>query len=157
ADVLAQSVPNNVTSEMGLELLHVADVIRPHPAVVAFLRDVSDENFLNALPALQGGQESRDAIQAWLDKYGMRGVGEIDSARPRWSERPTSLLPAILGNIKNFEPGAGERRFAQGREAARAKEDELLGRLRALPDGDDKAREAKRMIDRLRTFAGYRE
>src|SRR3954467_10114925 len=34
ADTLTQSVPHNVTSEMGLALLHVADVIRPHPAVV---------------------------------------------------------------------------------------------------------------------------
>ena len=31
ADTLTQSVPNNVTSEMGLALLDVADVIRPHP------------------------------------------------------------------------------------------------------------------------------
>src|SRR5205085_783328 len=38
ADTLTQSVPNNVTSEMGLALLDVADVIRPHPDVVAFLQ-----------------------------------------------------------------------------------------------------------------------
>ena len=38
ADTLAQSAPHNVTSEMGLALLDVADVIRPHPDVVAFLR-----------------------------------------------------------------------------------------------------------------------
>src|SRR5207249_1563980 len=30
-------------------------------------------------------------------------------------------------------------------------------RLRALPDGERKAEEAKRMIDRVRTFIGYRE
>jgi hypothetical protein len=36
ADTLTQSVPHNVTSEMGLALLDVADVIRPHPEVVAF-------------------------------------------------------------------------------------------------------------------------
>jgi phosphoenolpyruvate synthase/pyruvate phosphate dikinase len=29
--------------------------------------------------------------------------------------------------------------------------------LRALPDGEDKANETKRMIDRVRTFIGYRE
>ena len=40
ADTLTQSVPHNVTSEMGLALLDVADVIRPHPEVVAFLHDV---------------------------------------------------------------------------------------------------------------------
>src|SRR4051794_6840057 len=63
----------------------------------------------------------------------------------------------ILGNIKNFEPGAGERRFEQGRQEAWMKEQELLERLRALPDGQQKAEETKRMIDRVRTFAGYRE
>jgi rifampicin phosphotransferase len=157
ADVLTQSVPNNVTSEMGLALLDVADVIRPHPDVVAFLRRVEDESFLDDLPALAGGQEASDAIQAYLDRYGMRCVGEIDITRPRWSERPTTLVPLILGNIKNFEPGAGQRRFEQGRQEAREKEQELLARVRTLPDGARKAEEVKPMIDRVRTFTGYRE
>ena len=157
ADTLTQSVPHNVTSEMGLALLDVADVIRPHPEVVAFLQHVEDEGFLDELPELAGGREARDAIRAWLDKYGMRCVGEIDITRPRWSERPTTLVPLILGNVKNFEPGAGERRFEQGRQEAWKKEQELLERLRALPDGERKAEEAKRMIDRVRTFIGYRE
>jgi pyruvate,water dikinase len=142
---------------MGLALLHVADVIRPHPDVVAFLQNVEDEGYLDELPKLAGGREARDAIRGWLDKYGMRCVGEIDITRPRWSERPTTLVPVILGNIKNFEPGAGERRFEQGRQEAWNKEQELLERLRALPNGTEKAEETKRMIDRVRTFAGYRE
>ena len=129
ADTLTQSVPNNVTSEMGLALLDVADVIRPHPEVVAFLQHVEDEGFLDELAELAGGREARDAIQAFLDKYGMRCVGEIDITRPRWSERPTTLVPVILGNIKNFEPGAGERRFEQGRQEAWTKEQERAGAL----------------------------
>jgi pyruvate,water dikinase len=67
------------------------------------------------------------------------------------------LVPIILGHIKNFEPGAGERRFEQGRQEAWKKEQELLERLRALPGGEQMAEETKRMIDRVRTFAGYRE
>ena len=98
-----------------------------------------------------------DDIQDHSQPYGMRCVGEIDITRPRWSEQPATLVPLILGNIKNFEPGAGKRRFDQGREEARAKEQELLERLRALPDGETKAAETKRMIDRVRTFIGYRE
>jgi pyruvate,water dikinase len=156
-DTLTQSVPHNVTSEMGLALLDVADVIRPYPEVVEFLRHVEDENFLDELPALAGGREARDAIQAYLGKYGMRCVGEIDITKPRWSERPSTLLPMILGNIRNFEPGAGERLFEQGQQKAGEKERELLTRLRALPEGEQKAEEAKRMIDRIRTFIGYRE
>ena len=156
-DTLTQSAPHNVTAEMGLALMDVADVIRPHPALVAFLQHVDHEDFLDQLPALAGGREARDSIQAFLDKYGMRCVGEIDITRPRWSERPTTLVPLILGNIKNFEPGAGQRRFEQGRQNALKKEQEVLTRLRALPDGEGKAEEAKRLIDRIRTFAGYRE
>jgi pyruvate,water dikinase len=157
ADALTQSVPGNVTAEMGLALLDVADVIRPYPDVVAFLEHVKDENFLDELPALDGGREARDAIQAYLDKYGMRCVGEIDITRPRWSERPTTLVPMILGNVKNAEPAEGQRRFERGRQQAEHKEQELLARLRAMPDGEQKAEEAKRLIDRIRTFAGYRE
>jgi pyruvate,water dikinase len=132
-------------------------VIRPHPEVVAFLQHVEDEGFLGELDKLAGGREARDAIRVFLDDYGMRCVGEIDITRPRWSERPTTLVPVILGNIKNFEPGAGERRFAQGRQEASRKEQEVLERLQVLPDGERKAEEAKRMIDRVRTFIGYRE
>src|SRR5438876_7932064 len=157
ADTLTQSVPHNVTSEMGLALLGVADVIRPHPEVVAFLQRVDDDDFLDELPALAGGGEARDAIRGFLDMYGMRCVGEIDITRPRWSERPTTLVPVLLGNIKNFEPGAGERRFEQGRQEAWTKEQELLERLRTLPEGEQKAEQVKRKIDRVRTFIGYRE
>ena len=158
ADTLTLSVPDNVTSEMGLALLHVADVIRPYPEVVAFLEHVEDDGFLDGgLAELDGGREARDAIRDWLDQYGMRCVGEIDITRPRWSERPTTLVPLILGNVKNMEPGAGERRFEHGRQQAEAKEQEVLERLRALPDGAAKAEETKRKIDRVRTFIGYRE
>jgi rifampicin phosphotransferase len=157
ADTLTQSVPHNVTSEMGLALLDVADVIRPHPEVVAFLQSTNDEGFLDELPRFAGGREARDAIRAWLDAYGMRGVGEIDITRPRWGERPAMLLPMLLGNVKTFGPGAGKRRFEQGLQEAQKKEQELLERLRALPDGPQKAEETKQMIDRVRTFIGYRE
>ena len=157
ADTLTLSVPGNVTSEMGLALLDVADVIRPHASVVAFLETVEDDGFLHELPRLEGGKEARDAIAGYLDKYGMRCVGEIDITRPRWAERPITLVPLILTNIKNFEPGAGKRRYEQGRQEAWEKEQELLERLRVLPDGAQKAAEVKRNIDRVRTFAGYRE
>ena len=157
ADTLSQSVPYNVTSEMGLELLDVADAIRPHPDVVAFLENIRDDDFLDELPKLAGGREAHDAICEWLGKHGMRCVGEIDITRPRWSERPSSLVSLLLGNIKNFEPGAGKRRFEKGRQRARKKEEEVLQRLRALSDGDRKAEEVKGKIDRVRTFIGYRE
>ncbi|MEU4315267.1 rifamycin-inactivating phosphotransferase [Nocardia sp. NPDC024068] len=162
ADTLAQSVPHNITSEMGLALLDVADVIRPFPEVVDFLRHVEDagyedRGFLDALVEVPGGRAARAAIDSFLDKYGMRCAGEIDITRPRWSERPAALVPTILGNINSFEPGAAARHFDRGLREARQKKEELLARLRDLPGGESKAEETARMIDRLRTFSGYRE
>ncbi|GAA1537133.1 rifamycin-inactivating phosphotransferase [Kribbella lupini] len=156
ADTLTLSAPDNISSEMGLDLLGVADVIRPYPEVVAFLQKAGDD-FLDELPKVAGGIEARDAVQAYLDRYGMRCVGEIDITRPRWSERPSTLVPLILDNVKLFEPGAADRRFEEGRQKALRKEQEVLERLRALPDGEQKVAETKRMIDRVRIFIGYRE
>ncbi len=156
ADTLSQSVPNNVTSEMGLALLDVADAIRPYPEVVSYLRDPGD-NFPDGMAGLHGGTQAVEAIQAFLAKYGMRCTGEIDVTRTRWSERPAILFPLILSNIKNQEPGAGKRKFEHGRREAAQKEADLLYRLRQLPDGEQKAEETKRMIGLLRSLAGYRE
>lgn len=156
-DTLAQSVPNNITSEMGLELLNVADVIRPYPAVIEYLQEIEDDTFFNKLAQFNGGKEIRAAIDAYLNRYGMRCAGEIDITKSRWSEKPITLVPIILNNIKNFDVGAGNRRFEQGRQESLKKEQELLDRLKQLPDGAQKAKETKRMIDLIRNFAGYRE
>jgi phosphoenolpyruvate synthase/pyruvate phosphate dikinase len=158
ADTLSQSVPHNVTSEMGLALLDVADVMRPHPEVVAFLQHVEragSDDLLAELGAVCG--PAADALRAFLERYGMRCAGEIDITRPRWAERPTMLVSTILSNIKNHDPGAGERLFERGLRQAAEKEADLLRQLRLLPGGEEKAAETKAMIDRVRVFAGYRE
>ena len=157
ADALTLSAPNNITSQMGLALMDVADVIRPLPDVVAFLRDVTGDDFLDELAEVPGGRAAHDAITAYLDRYGMRCAGEIDITRPRWSEQPTALVPLLLGNVDNLAPGEAGRRFEDGRRAAHAKEQDVLRRLRELPGGPAKAAETTRMIDRVRTFIGYRE
>jgi rifampicin phosphotransferase len=157
ADALSQSVPGNVTSEMGLELLDVADAIRPYPEIIEYLRHAKDEGFLDGLDGFEGGQAAKDAIHAYLDRYGMRCAGEIDITRARWSERPATLAPIILSNVKNLEPGAGHRKFERGRLEALEKERELLHRVARLPDGEEKAKETKRKIDLIRDSSGYRE
>ncbi|MFI6077394.1 phosphoenolpyruvate synthase [Actinoplanes sp. NPDC051343] len=139
ADTLTLSAPGNITSEMGLALLDVADAFRPFPSA---LDDVEGD-----LP-----DGPREAFHAYLDRYGMRCAGEIDITRPRWSERPSTLAPLILDNIKLFEPGAARRRFEDGLRKAENKKQEILRRLPA-----PRAAEAVRVIDRLRAFIGYRE
>ncbi|MCW4655600.1 phosphoenolpyruvate synthase [Bacillus sp. AS_5] len=157
ADVLSQSVQHNITSEMGLALLDVADVIRPYPEVIAYLQHVEDDSFLDELIQFKGGGKVRDAIGAFLSKYGMRCSGEIDITKTRWSEQPATIIPMILNHIRDFEYGASKRKFEEGLQEALKKEEELLERLQHLPDGEQKVEETKRMICNLRNFIGYRE
>lgn len=157
ADTLSQSVPNNVTSEMGLELLDVADVVRQYPAVIEYLPHATDETFFKDLAGLEGGLEVSDAIRAYLDKYGMRCPGEIDITKPRWAEQPTALIPMILSNIRNFGPQASRAKFEQGLREAEQKARALLGRLEKLPGGRPKVRSTKKKIRVMRNLIGYRE
>ncbi|PEE33787.1 phosphoenolpyruvate synthase [Bacillus cereus] len=157
ADTLSQSVQNNITSEMGLALMDVADVIRPYEEVIAYLQHVENEGFLDELVQFKGGEKAREAIDAFLNKYGMRCSGEIDITKTRWSEKPTTIIPMILNNIRDFEYGASKRKFEEGLQEALKKEEELVDRLQHLSGGKQKVEETKRMIRNIRNFIGYRE
>lgn len=157
ADTLSQSVQNNITSEMGLALLDVSDVIRPYQEVITYLQHVENDNFLDEIVQFKGGEEARDAILTFLNKYGMRCSGEIDITKTRWSEKPTTIIPMILNNIRDFEAGASKRKFEEGLQEALKKEEELVNRLQHLPNGKQKVEEMKRMVRNIRNFIGYRE
>lgn len=157
ADSISQSVANNITSEMGLALLDLADIIRPYPAVISFLQQVHDDDFVGQLAELEGGPEVRTALLNYLNKYGMRCAGEIDITKPRWWEKPATLIPLVIGNINNFAPGESGRKFQQGLQEAMSKEKELLSRLAQLPGGEQKVNETKHLISLVRNYIGYRE
>ncbi|HWP97073.1 MAG TPA: phosphoenolpyruvate synthase [Syntrophomonadaceae bacterium] len=156
ADVLSKSVSNNITSEMGLALLDVADVVRQYPAVIKYFQQASDETFFEDLTKLESSG-AIDSIRTFLEKYGMRCSGEVDITRPRWNENPIALIPMILSNIRNFESGSSGNLFEQGRLLAEQKERELLSRLEQLPGGKRKAKMTKKAISVLRNYAGFRE
>jgi pyruvate,water dikinase len=156
-DVIAQGATDNVTTEMGLALLDVADVVRQYPAVIDYLQHANDGTFFEDLAKLEGGLAAGDAVRNFLAKYGMRGPGEIDITRTRWSEKPTMLTAMILNDIKNFEPGAHQRIVEQKRSQAEQKAQELISRLEQIPGGKGKAKSARKMISVFRHFAGFRE
>nr|WP_263327128.1 phosphoenolpyruvate synthase [Neobacillus sp. Marseille-Q6967] len=157
ADTLSQSVPNNVTSEMGLALMDVSDIVRPYPAVMEVFQHASDETFFEDLAKLEGGRAIIAAMKGYLEKYGMRCSGEIDITRTRWREQPTALIPMILSNIKNLDPHSSRVKFELGKMEAEQKRQDLLKRLEKLPGGKRKAKQTEKMISVLRNFIGYRE
>jgi len=103
-----RALPHNVTTEMDLTLADLADLLRSHPAVPAALRR-------DGLTGIAGRPEAvpfLDGFRKFLERYGMRGAGEIDLSRPRWRDDPSMLLSAVLGGLSGGAAGDHRRRHA---------------------------------------------
>jgi rifampicin phosphotransferase len=157
ADTFLMSIPNSVTSDTGLALLDVADVVRQYPAVLDYFDHAEDETFFEDVAGIEGGDAVCNSIRDYLEKYGMRCSGDIDITKPRWSEQPTLLIPMILSNIKNFEPDSRSVKYEQGRLESEQNIQDIADRLKKLPGGKRKAVKAKRIAGIIRNYIGYRE
>lgn len=158
ADILTKSLDHNVTTEMGLALCGVADIIRKYPKILEYIsQSPSDEKFFEELLKLPGGKETSEEFRGLLDKYGMRCPGEIDITKERFEEKPTQLIPILLNNINVLKPGEHIIRFEEGRKEAKAKEEEIIRRLKNMKGGIRKAKKISKSISVLRNFIGCRE
>ena len=154
---LAKAPRGNVTTEMGLALGDLADVVRAHPGAIERLRAADDTTLLSSLDGVPGGAEVSRAIESFLERYGMRGTGEIDLTRPRWREAPTQLIPAIESHMKSGSPGEHRRAFLAGEGRAERAAARLLERLKETPFGWLKRRVMRRLITVYRSRIGLRE
>jgi pyruvate,water dikinase len=154
---LGRSPPGNVTTEMGLALGDVADIVRAHPGAIEHLRLATDDTFDRDLRRIAGGEEVHRAFATFLERYGMRCTGEIDSTRPRWREAPTQLIAAIEGHLRGGALGQHRLDFEAGKEAAERAAVRLLERLRATRGGAMKVVVMRRLITVYRSRIGLRE
>lgn len=128
-----RSVPDNVTTEMDLELWRVAVRARDDADSATALgtqtaRDLADGYRAGTLPAvLQRGMTD------FLRQYGHRAVAEIDLGMPRWSDDPAHLFGVLSGYLR-LDPDAAtpEQHFADGARDARAMGVTLIRRARRV-------------------------
>ena len=151
-----RGLPNNVTTEMDLELWNLASKIRQDPEAKQFFAsrtaaELSEAYHNGTLPP-----RSRSGLDKFLAAYGHRAVAEIDLGMPRWSEDPTHIL-GVVANYLRLEPGAGDP-AGQFDDAAREAEEQvsrLVARARAKSPAH--AAIVRAALDRTRRFAGMRE
>lgn len=154
---LGKSPPRNNTSEMGLALGDLADIIRQYPAVIAYLHQSGDNTLLTGLETVEGGRIVKPVFEEFLRQYGLRCTGEIDITRPRWREKPGQLIPAILSHIQSVQPGEHRRKFAEGEKQAVEAAKILSTRLKKITGGAIKAKIMGKLIKTYRGLAGFRE
>ena len=151
---LNKSLPGNVTSEMGLELGDLADILRELPDVQKYLKTAEDRTFYAGLDQVPGGTRFRQAFEAFIDKYGMRCPGEIDLTNPRWYEAPTQLISALFSHMRSLKPGEHRHRFAGGEAEAEAAARYIID---AAEGNYFKKKILTRLIAVFRNMGGLRE
>jgi rifampicin phosphotransferase len=155
--LLNKSLAGNVTSEMGLQIGDLADIVRKFPRLIAYLQIATDETFYQGLAKVQGGAEFQQEFDQFMDKYGMRCPGEIDLTNPRWRETPTMLIPSLLSHIRSVAPGEHRQKYKQGEKEAKLAEKKILERLRKTTFGRSKAKWMSRLMKTYRNVMGIRE
>ncbi len=156
--VMMRGLPENVTTEMDLALWQVSQQIRNDPS--SFDRfegsdpsTLAQEYLTSRLPAA-----SQEAINRFLERYGVRGLGEIDLGRQRWEENPTPLMQALQSYLQIDDPAlAPDGIFERGRDAAQAEIKRLVQALGKSRGGWLKARLAGWGARRMRLLTGLRE
>jgi pyruvate,water dikinase len=155
---LTRGLPHNVTTEMDLTLWRTACAIE-RDARAAALFAVNDAETL-AASYLAGGlpPAAQGAVGSFLERYGMRGVAEIDLGRPRWREDPTAIMQVLKSYLEIEEADeAPDASFARGAAAAEAAIESLAAAARAKRAGWLKSRAVRWVARRMRSLAGLRE
>ena len=87
----------NVTTDMDLAVGDLADAARHSPAVVEHLQSYDVRTALATLDDISDDPVFRTAWDPFIVPYVMRGPAEIDIARRRWRDDPTSLMQFETG------------------------------------------------------------
>ena len=155
---LLRGVPHNVTTEMDLALWATACTLKADPTSVQRFTQADAATLAAEALAGQLPDTAQQAIAAFLQRYGMRGLVEIDLARPRWREAPEMLMQVVQRYLDIQNPAhAPDVLFAQGAATAEAALDRLVHALARTRGGWVKAWLARRAGRRLRLLAGLRE
>ncbi len=155
---VTRGLPHNPTTEMDLLLWETACQIRRDPASAQAFQTLAVPELAVRFKAGSLPPVAQGAIQRFMDRYGERGLAEIDLGRPRWREDPTHILQ-VLGSYLQIEDAdlAPDAVFRHGAERAGQAIDELAKGLRKTRFGWFKARLARLAASRVRALLGMRE
>ncbi|HEY5901684.1 MAG TPA: PEP/pyruvate-binding domain-containing protein, partial [Anaerolineales bacterium] len=155
---VTRGLPHNVTTEMDLALWETAQDIRRDPeSARRFASGSAPELAQMYLHGSLPGAAQR-AVARFMERYGMRGVGEIDLGNPRWREQPEPIMQTLLSYLQITDENlAPDVLFANGARAAEAAIDTLAERARSQPVGWLKEKLVRGAGRRVRALMGSRE
>ncbi len=155
---IARGLPHNVTTEMDLALWRVTQTIVADSDSSKMFQEISASEL--AALYLQANLPSRvqESIESFIERYGARGVGEIDIGLPRWREEPTHIMQVLQSYLQIKDPDkAPDAVFTRSAKSAEQAAAHLESAVRQMRGGFIKARILRWAISRYRALAGMRE
>ncbi|WP_458208879.1 PEP/pyruvate-binding domain-containing protein [Haladaptatus sp. NG-SE-30] len=117
-NAVGRGLPEEMLTKVNLGIGDLADVAREYPAVV---EDLNRDASLEAIEAVEGGDEFCAELAEFLDSFGHRATGEMDISRPRWQDDPSVVLSIVQSTVKTSDVGEHRDRVHElEREAAAA-------------------------------------
>lgn len=155
---LTRSLPNNVTTEMDLELWKVATRIKEDSAAAAAFAASDAADLAGRYKRKQLPAAIQSALDSFLDQYGMRGLAELDFGQPRWRELPDPIIRALQSYLAIPDREmAPDRVFRKGRREAASAEARLAKAAATAWGAKVGPWLVHLLARRLRALAGFRE
>jgi pyruvate,water dikinase len=155
---VTRGLPNNPTTEMDLDLWQTAQAIHRDPPSLQDFQSMPAADLAGLYHAGKLPAAAQAAIERFLERYGMRGLAEIDLGRPRWSENAVHVIQ-VLGSYLQIEDAnmAPDAVFARGAASAARAVETLAAGLRKTRHGWMKGHIARAAARRVRALLGVRE
>jgi rifampicin phosphotransferase len=155
-DLIVKGLEGNITTELGLLVGDLADLVRKSPGLVEEFESEDYGTLNSRINKLEGHNEFKEKFNAFMDKYDMRAAGEIDMAKERYIENPEPVAKSILAIVKTSEEGAHRKEYKETIKKAEKAAEALIKEVEAK-HGKIKGRVLKRVIRVLRNYLPVRE
>lgn len=155
---VTRGMPYNPTTEMDLALWAMAKELRHDPALCDLLRNTSPVALSSCYLSRSLPPQLMGLVERFLDRYGARGLAEIDLGRERWREDPTHVFEMLSSFIQiEDENHAPDVVFARGAQEAQKAVDQIAALVRTTRFGWLKSHLVRFFAGRARQLMGARE
>ncbi len=154
--IIITGLEGNITTEMGLQVGDLADLIRKSPQLVREFENEDYRTLVARINQLREPVEFKQRFNAFMETYDMRAAGEIDMAKDRWVENPEPLVKSILATVRTSQQGAHRRDYNATIDRAKKATDDFAREV-ASKRGKLQGKLIKRLIRVCRNMLPVRE
>jgi phosphohistidine swiveling domain-containing protein len=154
---VTRGMPNNVTTQMDLELWKTAVAIHDDAESYQLFLEITAAELAQKYLDHSLPVSAQTAVDRFLAKYGARGVGEIDLGQPRWRENPAPVMATLQSYLQVNPEAAPDVLFKQGEQAALAAIEIIAKKVRKEHMGRIKEKIVRAAARRVRLLMGARE